>query len=91
MSTYQAVKPLLPDNFWSKCGSALTAGTLAQAVATPLDIRKITNNKSKNPNPFHGMTSIVLRSATNTLGYLASYDIAKQGVFFWIFKTEKGM
>ena len=83
MSTYQAVKPLLPDNFWGKCGSALAAGTIAQTVATPLDMRKIrtiTGNKSSNPNPFHGMLSIVLRSGANTVGYLASYDIAKQGL-----------
>lgn len=65
----------------SKAISAIIAGGLGQAIASPFDllkIRKVNNNNSGIKNVFSGVLPNILRASTNSLGYLASYDITKK-------------
>lgn len=84
MATYEICKKQLKvDTIIGKSLSALYAGMFAQVLATPLDlykIRKITGNTKKVENIYQGIVPIVMRSSVNTLGYLASYDIAKENI-----------
>ncbi len=71
------------NTIFAKSFSALLAGAIGQTLASPFDllkIRSINKNSNKINNFYRGVIPNVLRASSNSLGYLASYDITKNNL-----------
>ena len=70
------------DTILTKAASALLAGALGQMIASPFDLKKIKsiNQNNQKTNLFKGIIPNVLRASTNSIGYLATYDLVKNNL-----------